>query len=113
MNADDQRIAIANACGWKHAPALPDNPWGYKAAFPHWSFVHQLPDYLHDLNAMREAALFLRSQDKLAYALYHKELEYIVATGNSIDDAQSWQTADATSAQRAAALLKAFNLWTP
>ena len=55
MNPEAQRIAIAEACGWRCTAS-------FKEAFACWvrpdGMDHQtewLPDYLNDLNAMHEA----------------------------------------------------------
>ena len=53
MTEQEQRIAIAEFCGWKHCTIYRDENQvdGYSPEGV-WSKV---PNYLHDLNAMREA----------------------------------------------------------
>jgi hypothetical protein len=74
--------------------------------------TESLPDYLNDLNAIREAFILFRSKDRLQYAIAHRALETIVAIANSADDSKSGMTADATAAQRAEALLRTIGKWT-
>ncbi len=105
MNPEQQRIAIAEACGWK---LVTDNP-EYE---PYWedpkgnmvavnNGVHRFPDYLNNLNAMHEAEKMLESNQEQSYfELLH-------------DIAGNLKFYRATAAQRAEAFLKAFNLWKP
>jgi len=74
MTSEKQRIAIAEACGWKwiRSPeqvaftagfTMPDK-W---VIDPHGTlqFPHNAPDYLNDLNAMHEAEkLFMPPEQK-------------------------------------------------
>lgn len=118
MTPEEQRIAIADFRGWKlssrktspHASAMFKHqqwfsPGGQRRKEP--------PDYPNDLNAIRDAVMELRRRDRLKYAMMHKELERIVAVGNSIYDDHSWATADATAGQRTEAFLKAIGRWKP
>ena len=94
MNKEAQRIAIAEACGWKPlfiSCDLNGNP------FPGQDVP---PDYLNDLNAMHEAEKVLTIEQQRHYA---EEL------GRSYDGSFLHVTASAD--QRAKALLKALNLW--
>ena len=76
MNPEQQRIAIAEACGWKNA----DHPDAMKLkqgwTMPEkWcmdpngvlQFNHKRPDYLNDLNAMHEAEKVLTADQARAY----------------------------------------------
>ena len=51
MNQEEQRIAIAEACGWKTGYRDPE-AW------------HPLPDYLNDLNAMHDAEKVLNEKQE-------------------------------------------------
>lgn len=57
MNPEAQRIAIAEHCGWKKQATkvlkTGGNKWIWISPLSHYS-AHP-PDYLNDLNAMREA----------------------------------------------------------
>jgi len=99
MNAEEQRIAIAKACGWgesafgkwhRHGVILPDpmNP----------------PDYLNDLNAMHEAEEVLTDLNLYRKFLYLVVLEDPSNTSNE----PAW----ATAAQRAEAFLRTIGVWT-
>lgn len=68
MTEQEQRIAIAEACGWK---GCAESPWtkgecvGYPPGTqPCNSLPRQLPDYLHDLNAMQQVVIELICGDK-------------------------------------------------
>lgn len=67
MNPDEQRIAIAEACGWK-----PKIIW-CSAQIPesHPPIYSDLPDYLNDLNAAHEA-LRLLHKDEILWAKYRE-----------------------------------------
>jgi hypothetical protein len=107
MTAEQQRILIAEACGWKLNPSKSprDLPWGCAAAFPNWEFVHQLPDYLNDLNAMNEAETILNTSQLDRYA---DILCDIVASGDP--DPNIIELIRLSAAQRAEAFLRALKL---
>ena len=61
MTPDQQRIAIATACGWKVLepevkPAI-TYPWGLRKGFIHEENREIIPDYLNDRNAMHNAII--------------------------------------------------------
>jgi hypothetical protein len=95
MNPEQQRIAIAQACGW----FFMDDSWHY----PNGAKALSLPDYLTDLNAMHEAAKVLKSKERMQWSDWlHKIAGY-----------HSYDLAQATAAQRAEAFLRTLNLWKP
>ena len=53
MNNEKQRIAIAEACGWKEIADW--GAGGINGKHPTEPWVEVIPDYLNDLNAMHEA----------------------------------------------------------
>jgi hypothetical protein len=65
MTPQQQRIAIAEACGWKWAilwtGELHGKPTGEQGPF------RQVPDYLNDLNAMHQAEKVLTGEQVDAY----------------------------------------------
>lgn len=68
MNEIEQRIAIAEACGWKsdgddYTHPTDDN--GFRDDDGCWHGVP--PDYLHDLNAMQEAKKVLTVRQSEVY----------------------------------------------
>ena len=108
MNPDEQRIAIAEACGWKRHPR---DPWIVTAPNMPNSVqpLSTIPDYLNDLNAMHQAWLTLShfNRDCFESALYSVivgQAEY-----NRNDD-QPYIT-NATALQRARAFLETLGLW--
>lgn len=120
MHADKQRIAIAEACGWKllvippstmfHVVS-PDGRMNSSAwATPElaWSlgfFERKGPDYLTDLNAMHEAEKVLTEDVKHRY---DKELSDIIEA-----DAEEHEMVfiyHATAAQKAEAFRRTLNL---
>jgi hypothetical protein len=125
MNTEQQRIAIAKACGWT---AQEDKDRFWRAVDASGDMTHELwlcernvwfagtPDYLNDLNAMHEAEMFIRNaQDQMRYAS-----ETLIAMGfddlveaSDLNVDYCWHVMGATAAQRAKAFLKTLNLWTP
>jgi hypothetical protein len=97
VNPEQQRIAIAEACGFA-------KDWDFKRAQPcrGWC-VTSLPDYLNDLNAMHEAENVLTNEQ---WWLFVEFLTEIRGGGVAL-------CISATAAQRAEAFLKTLNLWKP
>jgi hypothetical protein len=112
MKPEQQRIAIAEACGWKNA----DHPDAMKLkqgwTMPEkWCmdpkgvlrFNHHRPDYLNDLNAMHEAEKVLLDDREAAFRgwlwLAHGQPELRCAIVH------------ATAAQRAEAFLRTIGKW--
>ena len=126
MTPEQQRIAIAEFCGWTNICLQPLWVSDIEDEFPpvlcgtHPSKGRPegipkrfgpLPDYLNDLNAMHDAWLTLSLSEK---EQFESELYSIVIGGaeyNRNDDA-GWIT-NATAAQRAESFLKTLNLWKP
>jgi hypothetical protein len=99
MTPEAQRIAIAQACGWK---LVTDNP-EYE---PYWedpkgnmvavsNGVHRFPDYLNNLNAMAAAESIIIKAGAQTIRLYEDALQKFVAN-----------IVFATAAQRAEAFLR-------
>ena len=109
MNEQEQRIAIAEACGWSG----PNNPrtreqvatwtkpeiW-MNSPYGELGFITDCPDYLNDLNAMREAEKVLTAKQWDDYGVELECTPYVI---------QNW--IHATAAKRAEAFLKTLNLW--
>ena len=114
MNTDKQRIAIAEACGWKC-------PCGFKEAFACWvrpsAMEHQtewLPDYLVDLNAMHEAekAKEMAFDSDYAYWLAHVAVRDRGLNEDKLDVGDGYQIAlTSIAAQRAEAFLRTVGKW--
>lgn len=106
MNKEQQRIAIAEACGWR---LYGSKRLGVTAAFPSGP-PQEIPDYLNGLNAMHEAekACILETFEKSL--LFRNALHKICCDGHNykIEASLIWH---ATADQRAEAFLRALNLW--
>jgi len=111
MDPIKQRIAIAEACGWK-----PINMGSLPTAWKHPTTPanvdvgrldvinsRYLPDYLNDLNAMHEAEKVLGKP-----LCYH----YVDHLPKHLEGRTNFALAHATAAQRAEAFLRTLNLWT-
>jgi hypothetical protein len=132
VSPEKQRIAIAEACGWKKEIFLPVSDCseaelilGYDEITEIWKspngqYVRDafFPDYLSDLNAMHEAVMSLPSERRVEY---RKQLKYIVAPRTKparagglvfMGDKEYDAWFNATAAQRAEAFLRTLNLWT-
>lgn len=96
MNHDDQRIAIAEFCGWEHMVTIPA-PW-----WANWrcdnKFRKEIPDYLNDLLAMADAEKMLTEKERAKYRNY-------------LLDRLQTNWGFATAAQRAEAFLRTIEKW--
>lgn len=94
MTQEEQRRAIAEACGWKTGYRDPE-AW------------HPLPDYLNDLNAMHDAVMTLNA-DQMVSMDYHLD----VVVGNGMQGLNcEYFLWSATAAQRAEAFLRTIGKW--
>jgi hypothetical protein len=113
MNPEEQRIAIAQACGWKLTEVwtgeLFGKPRGEQGPF------REVPDYLNDLNAMHEAERHIETaSDQMTYsAEILKAMGLNVSIEDDINVDYCWHACRATAAQRAEAFLKTLNPWKP
>lgn len=75
MSPEKQRIAIAEACGWKPYDSLKIVPHPRGRGFMKCDAEHpngyasNMPDYLNDPAAMREALMALPTDQKRAFAM--------------------------------------------
>lgn len=108
MTPEQQRIAIAEACGW--VPDVRGNGIWYA---PKEHGPKQLPDYLNDLNAMHEAEKVLR-QNQFHFVDYYGNL-FKVISGKSHYDGDigyfGFELVNATASQRAEAFLRTIGRW--
>jgi len=93
MKPEEQRIAIAETCGFKREERGYGSYTRIEDGEEFTYYSHDLPDYLNDLNAMHEAEKVL---DEEAFGEYRHHLIDKLKT--------SWGVA--TAAQRAEAFLK-------
>ena len=125
MSPEKQRIAIAEACGWRFLKSVADRDpdtlrMFYLAGLPpgeepphagEFSVVVEVPNYPTDLNAMHEAEkTFQTSLEKQSYT------ENLLFTMNT-DPAgagnwtECWDVCHASAAQRAEAFLRTIGKW--
>jgi hypothetical protein len=119
MTPDEQRVAIAKACGWK-CNGDPDQ----LTATQGWQFAHQcvlspegklvthnsIPDYINDLNAMHEAEKVLTQEQMIAYSRHVGKL----VTSHLPASRAAWmdfKLINSTAAQRSEAFIRTLNLW--
>jgi len=110
MTPEQQRIAIAEACGWTReyadVPTWNNSLNSYQGGYEPVQtllfrkerkcfIAENLPDYLNDLNAMHEAEKMLEADDNHAYGCYCSNL--YEKYGNTVS---------LTAAQRAEAFLR-------
>lgn len=113
MSPDAQRIAIAEACGWK-TPGSREviertKNWVTRDSQQHFispdgigTGISALPDYLTDLNAMHEAEKVFKD-DEIEWQKYANQLYRITEPHRHI--------LHATAAQRAEAFLHTIGKW--
>jgi hypothetical protein len=121
MTPEQQRTAIAEACGWKcngHADQL--------AATVGWEFAYQfviapdgklvthnsIPDYLNDFNAMHDAKQVLWEMDWSFRTIFNDHLANIIKRRKVNRNEWDAETLlDATAAQFAEAFLRTIGEW--
>lgn len=122
MTPEAQRIAIAEACGWKFHPLTEHlySPNEKAEAIMCWVrpgndswHTECVPDYLNDLDAMNEAVSIF---DYDQADEFDDHLCDICKRANDLaDNPAPWRFAvtNATAVQRAEAFLKTLKLWKP
>ena len=123
MKKEKQRIAIAEACGWKgrdHHPCGILSETGVYRVYSKTGFsdTTQLPDYLNDLNACHEfeKTLFPDDAQYSQWNFYSLHLGDLTNNDNGrgwkpLSNADCFRIANATAAQRCEAFLKTLDLW--
>jgi hypothetical protein len=110
MNPEKQRIAIAEACGWKNVDAGAGRVWGFttrhKGTPSESDVCVDVPNYPFDLNAMHDAEETLQESQRVTYSneLYDLAVEHQLKTGK-------WSYLSMTAAQRAEAFLRTIGKW--
>ena len=102
MSPEQQRIKIAEACGFDKSHWL---ELGSGIVFGTSAIV---PDYLNDLNAMHEAEKVLTEDQWGPYCIMLNQLACRIQCKNTHT---CGYTLAATAAQRAEAFLRTLNLW--
>jgi hypothetical protein len=97
-----QRIAIAEACGYKDVTTrITEGTFKVITGFKNHNFDEEIPDYLNDLNAMHEAEKVLTTERRRSYVNCIFNLPVSDCESNTF----------ATAAQRAKAFLRAIGKW--
>jgi hypothetical protein len=118
MKPQEQRIAIAGACGWTNCVVLGSGVFNLiEGNIPRvegkaWtSTPHLVPNYLNDLNAMREAEKVLLTVNQ--QNRYQTEIAEICWSDEERGNNQVvFNQLTASATQRAEAFLRTLNLWT-
>lgn len=111
MTLEEQRIAIAEACGWKHWFDGVANRWKNEKA-PYGFQIHpgvkeeELPNYPEDLNAMHEAENTLNEEQQIKFCIELRKCAF--GTRNQV---QMFYAYHATAAQRCEAFLRTIGKW--
>jgi hypothetical protein len=111
MTPESQRIAIAEACGWKRTAKITFEGHSlHGKTYREDNLTFVLPNYLHDLNAMHEAEKVLTDDqlDRYPFILNHVVDSNTTCRHKRID----CFAYHATAAQRAETFLRTLNLWT-
>ena len=106
MKPEQQRIAIAEACGWKWHSRMKGSIKVWDNGLDYVFSDSELPDYLNDLNAMHEAVKSLPQNLKPRYFAH---LCTVVSGAVALHGYS--EATEATAAQRAEAFLRTLNLW--
>lgn len=120
MTPDEQRIAIAEACGWKYIGNDPE-------LYPYWLapkgdlrygnpldaelFPKAFPDYLNDLNVMHEAEKVLTYNQVFSYAQLVESFTQTTIGIGGTPLGRSFQSITSTASQRAEAFLRTIGKW--
>jgi hypothetical protein len=102
MTQEEQRIAIAEACGWDYLDSKTIYPRGIKDGV-----TLELPNYLNNLNAMHEAVMTLNA-DQMVSMDHH--LDVVVGNGKQGLNCEYFLWS-ATAAQFAKAFLRTIGKW--
>ena len=108
MTKEQQRIAIAEACGWKNLEIEDFSEYGVPCFMlmgsNHTGTRLMPPDYLNDLNAMHEAEKTLNQNLAAEYARILTSIAWQ-------SEQPTFAPMTATAAQRAEAFLRTINKW--
>ena len=111
MTPEKQRIAIAEACGWRHVcpiGRLDGWAWGFPPGQIGGKSI-AIPDYLNDLNAMHEVEKLKVCYSEEIQEEYAENLLKVVYKQFGYSGAN--QTIHASATQRAEAFLRTIGKW--
>ena len=105
MKPEQQRVAIAEACGWRLFSQF-KNLWAPPRSVVEYDCdAYPLPDYLNDLNAMHEVEKVLTPEQLVDYCAFRLR----AATGEGC--VTDYKMIRATATQRAEAFLRTIGKW--
>lgn len=115
MTPEQQKVAIAGACGWRRFTSFADGVFVRppEDKLPEWA-DRECPDYLNDLNDMHEAWKTVIAPERQHFLQFENVLRVIVER-DAVDPAKAYFPAlltNATAPQRCEAFLRTLNLWT-
>lgn len=113
MTDQEINIAISELCGWtccEPKPQVKDSPFARWAKGDEIREFRNLPDFCHDLNAMREAMLALNCLHRNRFVF---ELMGVlnIRDDQSPEPSDMFEFANATARQRAEAFLLTLGKW--
>ena len=114
MTPEQQRIAIAEACGWKNVDAGAGRVWGFttrhKGTPSESDVCVDVPNYPFDLNAMHEAEKVLTQDQMIDYSRHvgKSVTSHLPASRAAWMD---FQLINVTASQRAEAFLRTIGKW--
>lgn len=126
MSPEAQRVAIAEACGWKNIHVGTTEAHGYEVVGlvgyppgiePHFGAACQeaVPDYLNELNAMHRTEASLTDEQRAKFVLelhFATEGDLTAGLENAFDCTQYiFPVLHATAAERAKAFLRTVGKW--
>jgi len=110
MQPEEQRIAIAEACGWKNHATGPYPDWRDPDGCSH-NTPTGLPAYLSSLDAMHEAKRQLLNTPELCYDYNRALIEEKPDRRDINHEVEKWSWGQSAEVE-ARSLLKTLNLWT-
>jgi hypothetical protein len=111
MTQQEQRSAIAEACGFKREERGYGSYTRIEDGEEFTYYSHDLPDFLTDLNAMHEAEEALHNKNHAQLCVVYRDyLNEFMERDQSHGNAQGLGY-HANAAQRAEAFLRTLNLW--
>ncbi len=111
MTPNEQRIAIARACGWKNFNSASHEgsiQYGQPPNAPHNSW--ELPNYLNDLNAIAEARKILNSDQQIQFSI--KVGKFVTQTLRANQSAwMDFRLIDSSAGCQSEMFLRTLGLW--
>jgi hypothetical protein len=118
MKPEQQKIAIAEACGWTECVFVESiglakgRPGNNKPSYGTYeNGMAQLPDYLNDLNAMHQAEQTLWEKDWTSRHDFIDKLARIINPTHGHHQQSAIDLLDATAAERAEAFIRTIGKW--